>query len=280
MMRSRGNRFQVHPEHQPLMRMIGLDADGVFSDPRVIAWRTLSDRENCTLDAETADGRRVRLHIKRYLPARGSALPADAEVSGYHRLQQSQIPTAPLVGWGSIKDGRSFTLWQDLAGFTPADKLIEGGTAFDRLLEPTADLAARLHNARLHHRDLYLCHFMARLADSVEVRLIDTARVKRLGRWFSERWIVKDLSQFWYSTLSLPISDEQRIAWLQRYASQRRDESLAAKLRLAILSKVRRIARHDRRLRASQPHRNISIPAARAAEARIPSTGKSLTSNL
>ena len=155
--------FRVAPEFQPLLRRLGLSADGVFSDPRVVAWRTLDDRENCTLDATGADGTPVRLHVKRYQPARGFTSPADDEVKGYRSLTFERIPTAPLVGWGKLPDGRSFTIWQDLAGYTPADRLIEsGGMTFDQLLAPTADLAARLHARGLHHRDLYLCHFMVR----------------------------------------------------------------------------------------------------------------------
>ena len=54
------------------------------------------------------------------------------------------------VGWGTLADGRSFILTEDLAGYRPADKLVESGTPFDQLLEPTADLTAQLHRASLH----------------------------------------------------------------------------------------------------------------------------------
>ena len=45
------------------------------------------------------------------------------------------------------------------------------------------------------------------------MRLIDTARVRPLPVLFTrKRWIAKDLAQFWYSTLGLAVSDEQRQA--------------------------------------------------------------------
>jgi RimJ/RimL family protein N-acetyltransferase len=269
--------FRVAPEFQPLLRRLGLSADGVFADPRVVAWRTLDDRENCTLDARDADGAPVRLHVKRYQPTRGFTTPADDEVKGHRSLAFERIPTAPLVGWGRLPDGRSFTIWQDLAGYAPADRLIgSGGMTFDQLLVPTADLSARLHARGLHHRDLYLCHFMVRDdagvgdvrgdAGGVDVRLIDTARVRRLGGLLTRRrWIIKDLAQLWYSTTKLPVTDEQRLAWLERYANQRGDgTTTAAGLRGAIERKVRAIAAHDRNLNAAQPNRNISIPGAGA----------------
>ena len=72
----------------------------------------------------------------------------DDEVKGYRALASQDIPTAPLVGWGSLADGRSFTIFLDLSGYAPADKLIERGVPFDRLMAPTAALAARLHGSR------------------------------------------------------------------------------------------------------------------------------------
>lgn len=271
--------FRVATQYQPLLRRLQLDAGAVFFDPRIVVWRKLPDRENCTLDADV-DGRRVRLHVKRYEPSRGMTQPAQIVARGHKALEVEQIPTAPLVGWGSLPDGRSFTIWDDLTGYTPADKLIERGTPFDLLLAPTADLAAKLHASGLHHRDLYLCHFMVKLRDGAvdDVRLIDTARVARLGSAFTrKRWIVKDLAQFWYSTSKLSVTDAQREAWLERYVAQynlpraspipgmpaSKIKGLTAQaLRRPILSKVELIARHDRNLNAQQPRRNISIPPA------------------
>ena len=238
------NVFHVSPKYQPLMRVVGLDAETVFTHPQIVVWRKLSDRENCTLDTEV-DGKRVRLHVKRY----NKIAPMEAEVRGIRLLQDAQIPTLSLVGWGSTADGRSFVMTEDLAGYQAADKAIAAGLPFASLLESTASLAKKLHAAGLHHRDLYLCHFFVQPSD---VRLIDAARVSRLSGLFKNRWIVKDLAQFWYSTLSLPATDEQRDQWLERYG----DPSL----KNAILRKVKSIARHDQKLKRAQPTRNISIP--------------------
>ena len=42
--------FRVGPQFQPVMRMLGLDAAGIFSDAQIVCWRKLPNRENCTLD--------------------------------------------------------------------------------------------------------------------------------------------------------------------------------------------------------------------------------------
>jgi hypothetical protein len=255
------NTFRAAPRYQPILREIGLDAQAIFTHPDIKVWRRIPERENCTLDADLDDGRHIRLHIKRYRPERGFTTPADDESLGIRALEFHKIPTVPLVGWGKIGDGRSFIITEDLSDYRDAEKLVRDGLAFDSLLEPTADLAAKLHAAGLHHRDMYLCHFFARLDDPGDLRLIDAARVRHLPGWpMRNRWIVKDLAQFWFSTTTLRITDEQRHRWLRRYANQRNIESIDS-LRSSIERKSAAIARHDARLREKQKDRNISIPS-------------------
>ncbi len=195
----------------------------LFSHPDIRVWRKLPDRENCTLDTTGPDGQHIRLHVKRYLPGKPPPTAAEDEFAGHQQLLDHNIPTASLVGWGVLADRRSFVIFEDLAGFTPADKLIEGGADFTPLIQPLADLTARFHSSGLHHRDLYLCHFLIKSGgEQPDIRLIDAARVRHFPGFFNRgRWIVKDLAQFWYSTLKLPITDVQRTAWLLRYCQQR-----------------------------------------------------------
>ncbi len=256
--------FIVDPAYQPAMREIGLDADAVFNHPQIHVWRSITERENCMLDSTLADGTRLRWHVKRYRPSTNGTSPARQELEGVRLLEASEIPTVKVVGHGELADGRSFIITEDLAGFAAADKLLESsGVGFDTLCGPTADLAGALHDKALHHRDLYLCHFFAKVEHGkVDLRLIDAGRVARLPRWpFRGRWIVKDLSQFWYSAQQLGVSEPQRRAWLERYA-QRRGLPASAPLRHAIERKAAWIATHDEKLRTKQPTRNVSIPSA------------------
>ena len=273
-MASDRHQLRVAAGFQPMMRLVGLDAEAVFDHPDIKPWRTIPDRQNCTLDFTDEDGRAVRWHVKRYTTVRTPGpTPAEREVAGIELLQEAGIPTVPLVGWGVLADRRSFVIVEDLAGYRPGDKLLEaGGATFGQVLTPTADLAARLHSSGLHHRDLYLCHFFINTnhsaGDGPDLRLIDCARVKRLPSFLTRyRWVVKDLSQFWYSTLKHPeITDDQRDAWLRRYARQAGIENVD-RLRGRVLRKVNWIARHDKKLNRAQPHRNISIPSGAAGRA-------------
>jgi heptose I phosphotransferase len=257
--------FHAAPRYQPILREVGLDAEAVYTDPRIKVWRKLPERENATLDATLADGRPLRLHIKRHQPTRGALTPAEVEARGIRALQEAHIPTVPLVGWGRMTDGRSFLITEDLTGHQALDQLLGQGLRFDVVLEATADLAAALHNANLHHRDLYLCHFFAVSSDPAgTLKLIDAARVRDLPRWWlRSRWLVKDLAQFWYSTSRLDVSDEQRTRWLMRYVATRTAGGhklpSVTTLRRRIERKAAWIARHDAKLNAAQPQRNISI---------------------
>lgn len=254
-MSHRRGKLVIQPAYRDLLRSVEFSLDWVWESPSVVVWRTLDDRENCTAKISDADGREITFHLKRYKNARDAA----NEARGLEYLQDAGIPTAPLAAWGRAIAGGAFAMTQDLAGHEPADKLIESGTPFAKLLMATAELAAKLHATGLHHRDLYLCHFLIDKSND-SIKLIDTARVRPLPAWpLKRRWIVKDLAQFWYSTLSLPITDEQRTRWLDHYVKRAKGESTHS-LRKAIEAKVRRIAAHDVNLNRRQPSRHVSIP--------------------
>jgi hypothetical protein len=250
--------FHVDPKFQPLMREIGLDADAIFTHPLIKPWRTLDDRENCTLDFTSMSGDSIRWHVKRY--PQGNARTAHAEVEGAKLLCDAGIPTLNLIAWGEDATGRSFTISEDLAGFEDSEKLVRNGLWFaPELDEACAKMTGDLHDAGLHHRDLYLCHFFCRIkASKTELRLIDVARVKKLPKLFRSRWIVKDLAQFWYSLTQAGVTDEDRRSWLWKYARYR-GISAVQWLAWRVKRKATWIARHDAKLREKQPGRNISL---------------------
>ena len=96
--------------------------------------------------------------------------------------------------------------------------------------------------------------------DGPDVRLIDAARVAKLPAGpMRMRWIIKDLSQLWYSLSHAPAN--HRDAILERYM---KEMGWGKAKRLLVNFLIRRksaaIGRHDINLRRRQPRRNISIP--------------------
>jgi hypothetical protein len=252
----------IAQKYAPLLRDLGFTPEMIFSSPDIRPWRKLSDRENCVWNLPAPDGALLKLHVKRYRQSAQAKPFAALEAEGYRLLQSHGIPTATVVTHGTLPNGQSFIVTEDLTGFTPADKLLESAARFGELLIPTADLTAKLHTAGLHHRDLYLCHFMARTKGNSppDLRLIDAARVRPLSATIlRRRWVLKDLSQFWYSTTTLPITPAERENWLARYAAQTAAPDLD-RLKKSVERKARCIANHDAKLRRKEPSRNISIP--------------------
>jgi hypothetical protein len=233
-----------------MLRKMGLDAQGVFTDSRIRVWRTLPDRENAVFEFEG-----VKWHIKRYWKGGHNA---EKEANGIELLKQSGIPTVPLAAWGVLGDGRGFVISRDLEGFAAGDRLIKEGGDVQRILETTAAIAGKLHGASLHHRDLYLCHFFLKMSEgNARCALIDPARVRRLPWLFKRRWIVKDLAQFGYSLETAGLAGDVFEKWLGRY--EKSGGWAVGGLRKAINRKIGWIARHDAALKKSQPTRNVSI---------------------
>lgn len=250
--------IRVAQGYQPLLREIGIDGDSIFEDPRIQCWRDIRERQNCTLDEILPDGRRVRLHIKRFKKPADTG--ADDEARGIRLLQDRGIATVRLVAWGRSTAGRGFVITEDLENYRDAEQAVRSGMALDELIAPIGSLAARLHASGLHHRDLYLCHFFMRMSEgTVDLRLIDAARVRELPRWFARRWVVKDLAQLVYSLRQVGAAPAQEDRLFAAYAGEQAVGDLGD-LRRRVERKVGWIARHDARSRARRPERNVSLP--------------------
>lgn len=247
--------FRVEPNYQLLLRQIGItDAWAAFEHPQIKVWRSITERENATIDAEQ-NGGPIRLHLKRDKTPQHHA-PAGAEAAQILALNSRGIPTANLVAYGWLDDGRSFVLTEDLGGYSPADRAIhEGAVSFDQIVRPSAQLIAKLHASAAFHRDLYLCHIFVRPGD-IDLRLIDAARVL-IKPWLKWRWRIKDLSQLIHSARELNIAPQRIESWIDAYSSF---APLSNWSRRMAHRKADWIARHDARLRARQPDRNVSIP--------------------
>src|SRR5687768_3676941 len=117
--------YRAESQYAPILRELGLvDAESVFEHLGVRPWRSLADRENCTLDATLTDGRFIRLHVKRWKKGHGFDGPL-AEERGVKLLQKAGIPTVPYAAAGVTADGRGFVIVEDLTGYDDAEKLVE-----------------------------------------------------------------------------------------------------------------------------------------------------------
>ena len=178
--------------------------------------RDLPDRSNLLVEVDDA-----RLFVKREKRRKTSR-----EHEGIRRAREARVPTADVVMRGSDPDLGAFVGTLDLAPARPFDALLqEGGLSgreVRRVFAALADAVANLHDARLNHRDLYLCHVFARIDDAgqAQIAIIDLERLRKHRRLLGPR-VVKDLAAIFSSVPDGSTSEHQMARFLLRYMRRR-----------------------------------------------------------
>ncbi|MDF1701336.1 MAG: lipopolysaccharide kinase InaA family protein [Planctomycetota bacterium] len=177
--------------------------------------RDLRDRSNLELEAGA-----LRIFVKREKRRRSSR-----EAEGIARAQQARVPTAEVVFRGVDPELGAFVGTLDLAPARPLDDLLREAVLSPRevrrVFAALADAVASLHDARLNHRDLYLCHVFARMDDDgAQVALIDFERLRKHRRLLGPR-VVKDLAAMFSSIPEGTTSKHHMARFLLRYMRRR-----------------------------------------------------------
>jgi hypothetical protein len=233
--------------HLGVLRRLADEGLGTVEDVlrRAEGIRDLPARANYRLRAAG-----LLVHVKR-TKARPFARPRPipAEAAGIAALVGAGVPTAPLVFTGVDRALGSVTGTLDLAPAAPLDAVLRAGglrgTARRRLLRDLAFAVARLHDAGLHHRDLYLNHVYADASlERPRFAIIDCERVGRHRRVLS-RWVVKDLAAL-ESSAPDAVLPAERLAFLAAYLRARglRPRRCLPRLARSVLRKARRIRSH------------------------------------
>jgi glycosyltransferase involved in cell wall biosynthesis len=220
---------------------------------------------------------RQRLWGGRLLAAAGlqAKSPGMQEWRNILEFQSAGLPTATPVAAGerylANGDSESFLMTLRLDGYLPLDQYIAQRFArplsknalHDKrsLIRAVAELASKMHGAKFHHRDFYLCHIFARLDAETgpDLKIIDLQRVGH-ARFLARRWVVKDLAQLHYSSSALPLSRFDRLRFLLYYVNNRPRSGLRRKLLSPMLRKARAIEKHDAKFRLREPQHELSDP--------------------
>ena len=201
--------------------------------------------------------------LKALLNPAGAYTPGAAEFRHLARAERLGIEVPEVVAagetigpWGRL---HSFLMVAELTGKTALNEILPeiqeqlGATEFEalkrNLVKEMAEITARLHAARVFHKDLYLCHFFldpSRLnSTDRKLTLID---LHRLGehRWFAERWRAKDLGQLLYSTKEVAgICRRDALRFWVHYQRLLKLKSPRTRLKMAVW-KAARYSRHNR----------------------------------
>jgi heptose I phosphotransferase len=154
---------------------------------------------------------------------------------------QSFLMVAELVGQRELNE-----IIPELAASLPA---VEFARLKRALAREMAEIAARLHNASVYHKDFYLCHFFLDLSQTSRnghrLTLIDLHRLGR-HRLSAFRWRWKDLAQLLFSTFGVAgLDDRDRLRFWSHYRRLARLRLPRWQLRMVRLKADRYVA-HNR----------------------------------
>jgi heptose I phosphotransferase len=229
---------------------------------------------------ESGEGpRRLSVYLKRHyqvpwlhglgalLWPRGHWSPALQECQHLEWARQQGVPVPEVVAaaefigpWGRLQ---SLLAVEELADMLPLHEAIP--LAAERLDPSTfrhwkktlvaemARLARMLHDRRVFHKDLYLCHFYIAKDDTAKVpnwrgrvSLIDLHRLT-YHRWTACLWQVKDLAQLLYSSEVAGVDVRDRLAFWRDYREMGTSPRYDQFLRRWVVFKWRRYRNHNLR---------------------------------
>jgi len=170
------------------------------------------------------------------------------------------IPTMTPICAGSKPlfwkiEKESFLLTSDLGEATRLNDFLKANKAIPcrgkllekkrGILENLADITRRMHSAGINHKDYYLCHIL--MDNREKLYVIDLHRVN-VREKVGKRWMVKDLAALLFSSLEVPVTHGQRLAFYKRYMQINQlspDDKMLIRL---IVKKCNKIARHTEKM--------------------------------
>ncbi len=183
-------------------------------------------------------GFRFSEFLKNLLSLKKPVLGARQEWLGIEALERAGVPTMKLAGKGfrgvfpgsagslivtdSIEDSLSLEELlqrQDELGRAQRDRLKR------QLIPQLGELARRLHEGGINHRDFYICHFLTedrdwaawRRGDAIDLIVIDLHRVQLRKGATPPRWRIKDLGALMYSAFGADITVQDAARFIRAY---------------------------------------------------------------
>jgi heptose I phosphotransferase len=265
-----GNLF-VNKDFSEFLDASGLDSfDDFMRLEGMVAKSTVRERSTQRLDLEgvTVYIKKhffpgIREILKNFLRFR-FPLGALNEWRALLAFHAHNIPTMTPICAGSKPllwkiEKESFLLTDDLGEASRLDDFLKLNGAIPcrgevletkkSILENLADITRRMHSAGMNHKDYYLCHIL--MDNRERLYVIDLHRVNVRDK-VGKRWMVKDLAALLFSSLEVPVTHGQRLAFYKRYMQINRlsaDDKILIRL---IVKKCNKIARHTEKIYRKQ----------------------------
>jgi len=263
--------FFVRPDYKAAFADLGLTSiDAVFSfrAAKDLAKKNLApfrsrlqfqiDSPATTLFLKRYDGPPVFAQLKNWLSQHARLSCSFAELNSANQIAAAGINVAKVVSygeqWGIFFEKRSFIITEKIADAESLERNLPdffAGPATAENLKRRRNFVAKFaafirkfHETDHRHRDLYFSHVF--YSQSGQFYLIDLARAFKPVVW-RERFRIKDIAQLYYSAPGRYFSRTDRLRFYLKYADRERltarDKSFIRK----VLSKAKRMARHNKR---------------------------------
>ncbi|MBC7698771.1 MAG: lipopolysaccharide core heptose(I) kinase RfaP [Bacteroidia bacterium] len=185
--------------------------------------------------------------FKNLLSFKLPILSAITEVNAIQKLNEIDIATTPLVGYGvrgcNPAHLQSFVITEDLGEIISLEdlcadwKLNSPGTKFKRdLIIEVAKIARRLHENGINHRDFYICHLCLDLSlgilnnkqvsENIPIKLylIDLHRVL-IHQKISVLDNMKDIAALYFSSMDIGLTTRDYLRFKKHYIDSRKSLS-------------------------------------------------------
>lgn len=202
--------------------------------------------------------------FKNLLQLRLPVLGARNEWRAIRRLEELGVATMAIAGFGErgLPPAwlQSFLITDELANTASLEDFCRDWPVNPppvklkrAIIEKVANIAERLHNNGVNHRDFYICHFLLDLdaiaapyaQERLTLSLIDLHRVQLRSRT-PRRWIVKDLAALHFSSMDIGLTSRDRLRFMRSYRKRPLREIVAGERRFwtAVETKAQWLYRH------------------------------------
>lgn len=195
--------------------------------------------------------------FKNLLQLRWPVLGAKNEWLAIHKLQKLGVAVSEVAAYGqrgmNPANQQSFILMKELAPVISLEDLCRNwreqppSPTFKRkLIAEVARIARTLHENGINHRDFYICHFLLELVKSgsdpnltnPKLFLIDLHRAQ-IRRLTPERWIIKDLSGLYFSSMDIGLTKRDILRFMKIYRAKPLDKIVGSENKFWQKVKVR-----------------------------------------
>ena len=165
-------------------------------------------------------------------------LPITSAKNEWHAINvchEIGINTMQIAGYGKMGINpaaqKSFLITDELTNVETLEDFAPKFFATDsanedqrkKLIKSVADIARKLHSENITHHDMYICHFLIDSSklqnDEVYLYLIDLHRAQ-YHSILKRRYIIKDLAAIYFSSLDLPLTQDDISIFMEAYRQQ------------------------------------------------------------